>query len=58
MQNQAGNVVHLQTIRAATRADAISLLESGFRHVDLPPMSEDDLNDVRQWLDEFARGVR
>ncbi len=52
--NETGTV-HLRTVRTATRNDAIALLESGFRNIELPPLSEADLRDIQDWLDRFVR---
>lgn len=40
---------------AVTKADAVKFIESAFRNVELPPLSADDIEDIRDGLEHFIR---
>lgn len=40
---------------AVTKADTVKFIESAFRNIELPPLSSEDIEDIRDGLEQFAR---
>lgn len=51
MRNKSGFADH-----SLTTADAIRFLENAFRNIELPPLDDDDVEDVRLALQGFRAG--